>query len=101
MRLSEKNRGKEIPVSIDGVTMARGLSVGMSVEVSGEDISLTTDGILTGGIPCVMRGVKEERAGDGWVEELNGLLKFNYPFGREMKVGEMEIESQGHFGIPE
>ncbi|KAI5288571.1 NADH kinase pos5 [Ascosphaera aggregata] len=100
MRLSEKNRGKEIPVSIDGVTMARGLSVGMSVQVSGEDIRLTRGGILNGGIPCIMKGTKRRRAGEGWIEELNGLLKFNYPFGREVKPGH-ELESRGHFSIPE
>ncbi|KAI5307661.1 NADH kinase pos5, partial [Ascosphaera atra] len=83
MRLSEKNRGGEIPVSIDGVTMAQGLGVGMSVEVSGENMSLTDDGWLTGGIPCVMRADEGKGAGDGWVESLNGLLKFNYPFGKE------------------
>ncbi|KAI5292075.1 NADH kinase pos5 [Ascosphaera acerosa] len=86
MRLSEKNRGLEIPVSIDGVTMARGLEVGMAVQISGEDIGLTSEGLLTGGIACIMRGVKGERAGAGWVEGLNSLLKFNYPFGKEAQA---------------
>jgi len=41
--------------------------------------------IWTGGVPCIMRAsVGEEGAGDeGWVSGLNGLLKFNYPFGEE------------------
>ena len=40
-----------------------------------------------GGVPCVMRGsgsAGEGASGDeGWVGGLNGLLKFNYPFGEE------------------
>jgi NADH kinase len=32
------------------------------------------------GIPCVRGGRGD---GDGWVGGLNGLLKFNYPFGEE------------------
>ena len=35
-----------------------------------------------GGVPCVMRG--SDGGDEGWVGGLNGLLKFNYPFGEEV-----------------
>ncbi|KAK2806473.1 hypothetical protein FQN49_008803, partial [Arthroderma sp. PD_2] len=38
LRLSEKNRGREVEVSIDGVAMTQGLGVGMEVRVWGEEI---------------------------------------------------------------
>ncbi|EFR00856.1 NADH kinase POS5 [Nannizzia gypsea CBS 118893] len=83
LRLSEKNRGREVEVSIDGVTMGQGLRVGMEVRVWGEDITVV-DGAWHGGVPCVMRKtVGAGGAADGWVGGLNGLLKFNYPFGSE------------------
>ncbi|EGD87948.1 hypothetical protein H112_04422 [Trichophyton rubrum D6] len=83
LRLSEKNRGREVEVSIDGVAMSEGLRVGMEVRVWGEDIRVV-DGAWYGGVPCVMRKtVGEGGAADGWVGGLNGLLKFNYPFGSE------------------
>ncbi|KAK2749863.1 NADH kinase pos5 [Myotisia sp. PD_48] len=83
LRLSEKNRGNEVEVSIDGVTMSEGLRVGMEVRVWGEEIKVV-DGAWHGGIPCVMRKtIGDADAADGWVGGLNGLLKFNYPFGSE------------------
>ncbi|OAX77275.1 hypothetical protein ACJ72_08430 [Emergomyces africanus] len=92
LRLSEKNRGREVEVSIDGVMMAQGLRVGMEVRVWGEEIE-KRDGRWRGGIPCVMRKTLGDNnnnggsgggdAADGWVGGLNGLLKFNYPFGSE------------------
>ncbi|KAM5444514.1 NADH kinase pos5 [Microsporum audouinii] len=83
LRLSEKNRGREVEVSIDGVAMTQGLRVGMEVRVWGEEIKVI-DGAWHGGVPCVMRKtVGEGDAADGWVGGLNGLLKFNYPFGSE------------------
>lgn len=83
LRLSEKNRGREVEVSIDGVMMSQGLRVGMEVRVWGEEIKVV-DGAWYGGIPCVMRKtVGDGDAADGWVGGLNGLLKFNYPFGSE------------------
>ncbi|EEH10479.1 poly(p)/ATP NAD kinase [Histoplasma capsulatum G186AR] len=90
LRLSEKNRGREVEVSIDGVMMAQGLRVGMEVRVWGEEIE-KENGEWKGGIPCVMRktlgdgngGNGGGDAADGWVGGLNGLLKFNYPFGSE------------------
>lgn len=81
LRLSEKNRGDEVEVSIDGVPIKQGLRVGMEIRVWGEDIKVV-DGSWHGGIPCVMRKtVDNADAADGWVGGLNGLLKFNYPFG--------------------
>lgn len=90
LRLSEKNRGREVEVSIDGVMMAQGLRVGMEVRVWGEEIE-KVNGEWRGGIPCVMRKTLADNgngngggdAADGWVGGLNGLLKFNYPFGSE------------------
>lgn len=83
LRLSEKNRGREVEVSIDGVMMGQGLRVGMEVRVWGEEIT-KDNGAWEGGIPCVMRKtLGQGDAADGWVGGLNGLLKFNYPFGSE------------------
>lgn len=80
LRLSEKNRGRELEVSIDGRRRSRGVGVGMEVRVSGDDIVRGKDWI--GGVPCVMRGAKSGiDDDDGWVGGLNGLLKFNNPFG--------------------
>ncbi|RDW78460.1 NADH kinase-like protein POS5 [Coleophoma crateriformis] len=82
LRLSEKNRGRELEVSIDGRRRSRGVGVGMEVRVCGEEI--TKGGDWGGGVPCVMRGAKSGvEEDDGWVGGLNGLLKFNYPFGEE------------------
>ncbi|TVY89175.1 NADH kinase pos5, mitochondrial [Lachnellula willkommii] len=80
LRLSEKNRGRELEVSIDGRRRSRGVGVGMEVRVNGEFITKGRE--WTGGVPCIMRGTKYEDD-DGWVGGLNGLLKFNYPFGEE------------------
>ncbi|EEP79312.1 predicted protein [Uncinocarpus reesii 1704] len=83
LRLSEKNRGDEVEVSIDGVLVKQGLRVGMEIRVWGEEIKVA-DGAWHGGIPCVMRKtIGNADAADGWVGGLNGLLKFNYPFGAE------------------
>ncbi|KAI9818415.1 MAG: NADH kinase pos5 [Pycnora praestabilis] len=84
LRLSEKNRGREVEVSIDGIRRSRGVGVGMEVRVWGEEIK-SPAGVWKGGVPCVMRGSvgAEANGDDGWVGGLNGLLKFNYPFGEE------------------
>ena len=60
------------------------MGVGMEVRVSGEEIRIE-DGRWMGGVPCVMRGSigAEANGDDGWVGGLNGLLKFNYPFGED------------------
>ncbi|KAH7361027.1 NADH kinase-like protein POS5 [Rhexocercosporidium sp. MPI-PUGE-AT-0058] len=80
LRLSEKNRGRELEVSIDGRRRSIGVGVGMEVRVNGEYITKGKEWI--GGVPCIMRGTKSGNdEDDGWVGGLNGLLKFNYPFG--------------------
>ncbi|KAL1969047.1 hypothetical protein VTN77DRAFT_881 [Rasamsonia byssochlamydoides] len=83
LRLSQKNRGREVEVSIDGKSMGQGMSVGMEMRVWDEEIRHGKND-WRGGVPCVMRrtiGVTEPD--DGWVGGLNSLLKFNYPFGAE------------------
>ncbi|KAL8760948.1 MAG: hypothetical protein Q9184_002890 [Pyrenodesmia sp. 2 TL-2023] len=83
LRLSEhNNRGREVEVSIDGVRQKEGLKVGGEIRVLGEEIQRDRKG-WRGGVPCVMRGGGERGEDDGWVGGLNGLLKFNYPFGEE------------------
>ncbi|KIV91413.1 hypothetical protein PV10_05955 [Exophiala mesophila] len=83
LKLSEKNRGREVEVSIDGVRRQDSIGVGTELRVSGEDVR-REDGGLVGGIPCIMRrGRADADSDDGWVGGLNGLLKFNYPFGEE------------------
>lgn len=84
LRLSEKNRSKEVEVSIDGKRRDRGVEVGMEVRVWGEEIK-DRQGHWTGGVPSVVRGAcgAETSGEDHWVGGLNGLLKFNYPFGEE------------------
>jgi len=85
LKLSKRNRGRELPVSIDGKRRV-GVSIGMEVRVEGERLQKTADG-WTGGVPCVIRASSKGDAGgiaeddDSWVGGLNGLLKFNYPFG--------------------
>jgi NADH kinase len=81
LRLSNKNRGRNVEVSVDGVRRQGGLEVRGEVRVIGEAIERGEQG-WKGGVPCVMQG--GQRGGDdGWVGGLNGLLKFNYPFGEE------------------
>lgn len=87
LRLSDKNRGRELEVSIDGKRRA-GVGIGMEVHVEGEPVGRTAAGTWKGGVPCVIRAPsgKDVAGGaadddDGWVGGLNGLLKFNYPFG--------------------
>ncbi|KAH8166142.1 hypothetical protein CIB48_g2103 [Xylaria polymorpha] len=83
LKLSEKNRGRELEVSIDGKRKT-GVTVGMEIRVEGEMVGRTPDGGWAGGVPCVIRSPANGASGeddDGWVGGLNGLLKFNYPFG--------------------
>lgn len=83
LRLSKKNRGRDMMVSVDGLRISPGIGVGMEVRVQGEEVHGVAGGVW-GGIPCVMRRAGGEDDGnDGWVGGLNGLLKFNYPFGEE------------------
>lgn len=81
LRLSPKNRGREVEVSIDGKNMGQGMAVGMEVRVWDEEIRHGKND-WRGGVPCVMRrtiGVTD----DGFVGGLNSLLKFNYPLGAD------------------
>ncbi|KAL6235460.1 hypothetical protein BDW75DRAFT_230306 [Aspergillus navahoensis] len=85
LRLSEKNRGRELEVSIDGVNMTQGMTAGMEARVWNEEMR-HGENEWQGGVPCVMRRImggepQDGEAHDGWVGGLNGLLKFNYPFG--------------------
>lgn len=83
LKLSEKNRGREVDVSIDGARREHGIGVGMELRVSGEEMA-QEPGAWQGGIPCIMRRSSAGPDGDdGWVGGLNGLLKFNYAFGEE------------------
>lgn len=83
LRLSQKNRGRELEVSVDGKRRSKGVGCGMEIIVEGEEVD-KKDGFWTGGVPCIMRGAKAGlEDDDGWVGGLNGLLKFNYPFGEE------------------
>ena len=82
LRLSEKNRGRKLDVSIDGVKLDEGFSVGMEIQVRAEDVK-DEHGNWVGGVPSVVRAHPGADAGseDSWVGGLNGLLKFNYPMG--------------------
>lgn len=82
LRLSEKNRGRELEVSIDGVNLGQGMTVGTEARVWNEEMRHGKNE-WHGGVPCVMRKVTGAEAHDGWVGGLNGLLKFNHPFGEE------------------
>lgn len=84
LRLSERNRSPEVEVSVDGVRRSKGLERGMEVRVVGEEIR-STDKEWRGGVPSVVRaGTGGGTEGqDHWVGGLNGLLKFNYPFGED------------------
>ncbi|KAL5606577.1 hypothetical protein BROUX41_002979 [Berkeleyomyces rouxiae] len=88
LRLSKKNRGRDLEVSIDGKRLT-GISSGMEIHVAGEKLQFSEErGSWSGGVPCVLRVPFAGRSegdvtehDDGWVGGLNGLLKFNYPFG--------------------
>jgi NADH kinase len=81
LRMSTKNRGRELDLSIDG-RRCGGVSPGTELRVEGEFVGRSRDGPgeeWHGGVPCVIRTEDD----DPWVGGLNGLLKFNHPFGRE------------------
>ncbi|PWY70172.1 ATP-NAD kinase [Aspergillus heteromorphus CBS 117.55] len=82
LRLSAKNRSRELEVSIDGVNIGQGLTAGMEARVWDEEMRHGKNE-WQGGVPCVMRRITGGEAHDGWVGGLNGLLKFNHPFGEE------------------
>ena len=81
LRMSPKNRGRELDLSIDGRRCA-GLRPGSELRVRGEFVGRSREGPgeeWHGGVPCVIRTEDD----DPWVGGLNGLLKFNHPFGRD------------------
>ena len=81
LRMSPKNRGRELDLSIDGRRCA-GVPPGSELRVEGEFVGRSREGPgeeWHGGVPCVIRTEDD----DPWVGGLNGLLKFNHPFGRE------------------
>ncbi|KAJ5888922.1 hypothetical protein N7495_008963, partial [Penicillium taxi] len=80
LRLSDKNRGRDLEVSLDGVNLGQGMSVGMEVRVWNEEMRHGKNE-WQGGVPSIMRRSMGDEAHEGWVGGLNGLLKFNYPFG--------------------
>lgn len=75
---------KKVMLGIDGVEVAGGLQEGGKVEATGEEL-VQGPRSWRGGVPCLMRGGGDGDGNgeDGWVGGLNGLLKFNYPFGEE------------------
>jgi len=85
LKLSKRNRGRELPVSIDGKRRVA-MKIGMELRVVGERLMRTANG-WEGGVPCVIRASSRGESGDiaedddSWVGGLNGLLKFNHPFG--------------------
>lgn len=81
LRMSPKNRGRELDLSIDGRRCA-GMGPGSELRVEGEFVGRSREGPgeeWHGGVPCVIRAEND----DPWVGGLNGLLKFNHPFGRD------------------
>lgn len=82
LHLGEGNRGRELEISVDGVRRSRGLEAGMEVRVWGEEVKNDNNNDQSGwtsGVPILVRA--EGGGGAGWVRGLNGLLKFNHPFG--------------------
>ncbi|KAH6655178.1 mitochondrial NADH kinase [Truncatella angustata] len=84
LKVSKKNRGRELEVSIDGKRRA-GVTIGMEIRVTGELVAPDfSSGTWVGGVPCVVRSSGQGDEGDdddGWVGGLNERLKFNYPVG--------------------
>ena len=94
LRISARNQrvgdgGLGLEVSVDGKRRAADVLPGAEIRVEGEVIEPAgPPGAWVGGVPCVIRSPAPHRDGgleedDGWVGGLNGLLKFNYPFGED------------------
>ena len=80
LKVSTNNRGRELDLSIDGRRCA-GVPPGAEIRVEGEYVGRAGLGEeWFGGVPCVIRAEDD----DPWVGGLNGLLKFNHPFERDM-----------------
>ncbi|KOS18129.1 NADH kinase pos5 [Escovopsis weberi] len=78
LRISPKNRGQELDLSIDGKRCA-GVLPGSEIHVEGEFVGrVGPNEEWHGGVPCVIRAEDD----DPWVGGLTGLLKFNSSFGR-------------------
>ncbi|RPB11525.1 ATP-NAD kinase [Morchella conica CCBAS932] len=77
LKLSERNRSDEVEVNVDGRRWG-GIGRGEEIRVWSEDMRKEGG---WGGIPCVRGG--KGGGDDGWVGGLNGLLKFNHPFGED------------------
>ncbi|KAF4303307.1 hypothetical protein GTA08_BOTSDO08948 [Botryosphaeria dothidea] len=90
LRVTNTNRSEGVDVSIDGMRMEEPLGRGGEVRITGEDVGLRALGrgekdTNLGGVPSIVRGTNGiSRGEDHWVGGLNGLLKFNYPFGEEI-----------------
>lgn len=82
LRLSEKNRGRELEVSLDGVNLGQGMAGVMEARVWNEEMRHGKNE-WQGGVPSVMRRSMGGEAHEGWVGGLNGLLKFNHAFGEQ------------------
>ncbi|QQK45028.1 ATP-NAD/AcoX kinase [Penicillium digitatum] len=65
LRLSEKNRGRELEVSLDGVHLGQGMAVGMEVRVWNEEMRHGKNE-WQGGVPSVMRRSVGCEAHEGW-----------------------------------
>lgn len=85
LRMSPRNRGRELDLSIDGKRCC-GVSPGAEIRIEGEFVGRAGPGEeWHGGVPCVIRTEDD----DPWVGGLNGLLKFNHPFGREPTIDDV------------
>ncbi|CAM1502707.1 Fc.00g074830.m01.CDS01 [Cosmosporella sp. VM-42] len=79
LKLSPKNRGRELYLTIDGKRCAE-VSAGFEIRAEGEFVGRAGPGEeWHGGVPCVIKTEDD----DFWVGGLNGLLKFNHPFVRD------------------
>lgn len=79
LRMSARNRGRGLDLSIDGKRCVS-VAAGSEIRVEGEFVGKAGPGEeWHGGVPCVIKTEDD----DPWVGGLNGLLKFNHPFGRE------------------
>lgn len=83
LRLSGGSSGRLLDLSVDGVLRNTGVGSRTEVRVVGEEVGPRGgegEG-WKGGVPCLVRSGDE--GGESWVGGLNGLLKFNLPFGEE------------------